>query len=510
MSGQRKVNRGTKSQSRTLPPPVGGWNARDALASMGQEDAVILQNIFPKQSEVATRGGYTLHCNTANSAAIKTLAEYKVGTTRKLVAAVNGKLIDVSTSTPSNIGTGFTNDTWRWVIFGGKIFLVNGIDAPQDWDGTTLTATAWSGSGLTITNLSDVLVFKERMFFIEKNTQSFWYASATKVVTGTLTKFDLRYVGNFGGTLVGMGSITQDGGNGADDLLALYFSSGEVVIYSGSDPGDATDWSIAGRFVIGAPVNAQPIQFGSDLVSIINGAYVPLTKVASLGRANPSSLDLSDKISGEVAKLTALYSGNTGWQAVLYPKGRKLLFNVPLSSSSFEQHVMNIDTKAWCKFTGWNFPCFGLFNDHLYGGSTDGKVYKVDNGVSDNGEPIPVDIQWSWNYFGDRGRQKQFNMINIIFTAAVDPSSTYVTGVDFQIEVPSEVITLEDTGNLGAEWDIAEWNVAEWSGQVRVLKGWNGANGLGYCFSLRARMFPDNQPVTIQAATVIMSPAGLT
>jgi hypothetical protein len=478
---------------------------------MDQEDAVILDNIFPKQSECVTRGGSEQHCNTTySSSAVQTLAEYKSGTTRKLLAGVNGRLVDVTTNTPSVVGSGFTSNIWKWVVFGGKIFLVNGADAPQDWDGTTLTSTAWTGSGLTITNLSDVCVFKERMFFIEKNTQSFWYASATKVVTGALTKFDLRYVGNFGGTLVGMGTITQDGGAGADDLLALFFSSGEVVIYSGSDPGDATDFAIAGRFSIGAPVSASPVQFGSDLIVIINGAYVPLSKILSFGRSNPSTLDLSDKISGEVAKLTALYSGNTGWQVILFPKGRKLVFNVPLSTTSYVQHVMNIDTQAWCRFTGWNYPCFGLFNDNLYAGTVNGRVVRVDTGFSDEGVPIAAEFQTAWNYFGDRGRQKQFNMVNVIMTGAVDPSATMVTGVDFDIEVPSETITMEDLGSLGAEWNTAIWDEAVWSGQVKVLKGWNGTNGLGYCFSLRARMSLSTQSITVQAASVIMHPAGMT
>jgi hypothetical protein len=282
------------------------------------------------------------------------------------------------------------------------------------------------------------------------------------------------------------------------------------VIYSGSDPGDAADFAIAGRFSVGAPVGAPPIQFGSDLIVIINGAYVPLSKILSFGRSNPSQLDLSDKISGEVAKLTALYSGNTGWQAILYPKGRKLLFNVPLSTTSFVQHVMNVDTKAWCKFTGWNFPCFGLFNDHLYAGTTDGRVVKVDTGTSDEGEPIAVELQTAWNYFGDRARQKQFNMVNVIMTGAIDPSATMVTGIDFDIEVPSETITMEDLGSLGAEWETAIWDEAIWSGQVKVLKGWNGTNGLGYCFSLRVRMSLSTQSITIQAASVIMQPAGMT
>lgn len=510
MSGARQINRAPKSRSIALAPPVGGWNARDALASMEPEDAVILENWFPKQSEVVTRGGYEVHCNSANSASVKTLAEYKAGTTRKLVAGVNGKLIDVTSSTPSNIGTGFTSDSWKWVNFGGKIFFVNGFDAPQDWDGTTLTATGWSGGGLTIANLSDVCVFKERMIFVEKNTQSFWYASATKVVTGVLTKFDLRYVGNFGGTLQSVASITEDGGGGSNDLLALYFSSGEIVIYSGSDPGSATAWNIVGRFVIGAPVGPSVIQYGADLVSITQGAYVPITKVLSFGRTNPSSLDLSDKISGEVAKMTAAYKDNAGWQAVLYPKGRKLLFNIPVSATVFEQHVMNIDTKAWCKFTGWNFPVFCLFNDHLYAGGTNGYIYKVDTGVDDNGGTITSDVQFAWNYFGDRGQEKNLTMINIIMTGSVDPVATITVGVDFEIDTPTEVYSVEDVGSLGAVWDTAEWNTAVWSGQVKVLKGWNGASGLGYCFSPRVRMSLSNQPITIQAAAVIVTPAGMT
>ena len=503
-----RADRSQKSYSRPIPPPVGGWNARDSLASMKPQDAVILENFFPKQSEVVTRGGYALHCDTSEGAYnVETLAEYKSGTTRKLIAGCHGKLIDVTSSSPSTIGSGFTNNRWKWVNFGGKIFLVNGTDAPQDWDGTTLTSTAWSG--LTIANLSDVCVFKERMFFIEKNTQSFWYASATKVITGALTKFDLRYVGNFGGTLQAIGTITADGGSGVDDLLALYFSSGEVVIYSGSDPGDAANWALVGRFNIGAPVGAALVQFGSDLIAITQGAYVPLTKVLSFGRTNPSSLDLSDKISGEVARVTKTYSGNSGWQAILYPAGRMLLFNVPRSSISFDQHVMNIDTKAWCKFTNWNFPIFGTFNDALYAGGQDGKVYRVDYGYDDNDEPIVVDAQTAWNYFGMPNQEKVFSMSRIIFKCVTDPYASMSIGTDFEIAIPADTIQMEEQGSLGAVWDVGVWDVATWSGSDRILKGWNGCSGVGYCASLRIRFSVETQSVSWQSANIVFEPAGL-
>ena len=505
------INRSQRAVSRSVPAPVGGWNARDALASMKPEDAVTLENFFPKQSEVVTRSGSVLHCDTGEGThTVKTLAEFKTGTTRKLVAGCNGKLINVTTSTPSTIGSGFSSDAWRWVNFGNKIFFVNGTDAPQDWDGTTLTATAWSGVGLTITNLSDVVVFKERMFFIEKNTLNFWYGAAVKTITGALTKFPLQYVGNFGGVLQGIGTITEDGGAGSNDLLALYLSSGEVIIYSGSDPGSSSAWSLVGRFNIGALINAPPIQFGSDLISINRGAYVPLTKIIPFGRSNPSSLDLSDKISGEVVEKTRLYGDNNGWQALLFPGGRKLIFNVPLSSTIYTQHVMNVDTHAWCKFTGWNFYQFALFNDLLYAGGTDGKVYQCDTGTDDNGTEINASLQTAWNYFGSPDREKAFSMMRVIFTCVIDPNALMTSGVDFEIGVPNEAITMEDAGSLGAVWDIDEWNLGQWSGTTRTMKGWNGTTGVGYCFSLAVSLTMTEQVVSMQAFNVTFQPGGLT
>ena len=253
----RQINRGPAAVERPLSPPVGGWNARDALDAMKPYDAVILDNWFPRQSDVTVRGGYTLHCDTGEGAnSVLTLAEWKASTNRKLVAAVNGKLVNVSTSTPSTIGSGYTNNRWKWVNFSERLFLVNGTDAPLDWDGTTLTSTNWSGSGLTISNLSDVTVFKERLFFIEKNTLNFWYAGLQSI-TGTLTKFPLQYTGSFGGTLQGIGTITSDGGEGRDDLIAFFLSSGEVIIYQGSNPGDANSWARIGTFSLVLPLRAQ-------------------------------------------------------------------------------------------------------------------------------------------------------------------------------------------------------------------------------------------------------------
>lgn len=508
---RRQVNRGQQAVSRPLPPPVMGWNAKDSLDAMKPADAVILENWFPEETRVTVRYGSAIHCNTGEGTFnVETVAEWKAGASRKLVVGCHGKLIDATTSTPSTLGSGFTSNRWRHVNFGERLFLVNGADAPQDYNGSALAATAWSGSGLTITTLSDAAVFKERLWFIEKDTLNAWYA-ALQTITGTLVKFPLKYTGSFGGTLKAIGTLTVDGGTGPDDLILFFLSSGEVIVYGGSDPADATDFHRVGTFLIGPPVgNAPLLQFGNDLLAITESAYTPITRVAATRRTEgkSSDIDLSDRISGAVSAAVKAYKDNTGWQAVFFPSGSKLIVNVPRSAVAFDQHVMNLSTKAWCKFTGWNFPCFGVFSNELYAGGTDGKVYQCDTGTSDNATAIVADGQTAWNYFGDTGREKNFTMARVIFAAASDPTATMSIGTDFVISVPTDAVEVGDVDS-GAIWDTAIWDTALWAGATQTFQGWQGVSGQGYAASMRLRVAVTEQTPSWMAGNIVFKPAGM-
>ena len=58
---RRRLIQRTSNNVASLPAPVGGWNARDALANMAPTDAVTLDNLFPGVSSVMLRGGYIRH-----------------------------------------------------------------------------------------------------------------------------------------------------------------------------------------------------------------------------------------------------------------------------------------------------------------------------------------------------------------------------------------------------------------------------------------------------------------
>ena len=84
--------------------------------------------------------------------------------------------------------------------------LVNGTDTPQQFNGTSVSSLTVTGSGLTSTNLIGITVFKNRTFFWEDDSQDFWY-SALNTLGGTVNKFPLSRVGDFGGKLISVGTV---------------------------------------------------------------------------------------------------------------------------------------------------------------------------------------------------------------------------------------------------------------------------------------------------------------
>ena len=111
-----------------IPAPVGGWNASDSLDAMPPTDAIKLVNWIPRAGYVQSRGGYAIHA-TGLGGPVQTVVPYR-GLTSKLLAAADGKIWNVSTSTPASLGTGFTSDRWQVANHSTKLILVNGEDAP--------------------------------------------------------------------------------------------------------------------------------------------------------------------------------------------------------------------------------------------------------------------------------------------------------------------------------------------------------------------------------------------
>lgn len=491
--------------------PVGGWNTRDALDQMPAEDAVVLTNWFPTVGRVQTRKGYISYAS-GMAGSVETLAEFNAGATRKFIAASNNEIYDISL--PGAVGAalagGFQNNRWSYSQFddatgGARMALVNGIDLPQMYNGTSISALTVSGTDLTINNLVGVFTFKNRSFFWEKDSQDFWY-SAVGALGGALNKFPLGRVSGFGGNLIAMQSWTVDGGDGVDDLAVFIMSSGDVIIYQGGDPGSAADWALVGIFRLGAPLAARgALKVGSDVVIMTKDGYVPLSRVLDVGRVT-SNRAISDKINGAVKEAASLYEENFGWQALMYPQGNYLLFNVPVSNTRYDQHIFNTLTNTWTKFEGLNGVCWSLYNDKLYFGGIDGNVYLADAGYNDNGNPITFSAQTAWNYLNFRGQIKRFTALKPVFESEGGLPISLALAFDF--EVPAATYSVSNFSGNAPEWDNSPWDISPWAGENTIIRPWVSVAGIGLNVSTRVIATLSQQSCKWFSLEYLFEPAG--
>ena len=171
----------------STPAPVGGWNARDNLAEMAVTDAVILDNFFPGTANTRLRRGSANHA-TGIGAAVETLMEYAAGPTSNLLAVAGGAVYDASAA--GAVGapelTGLANSRFQHVNFGTAggdfIVMVNGADAPRNYDGTAWSTTPAITGPSDVTKLVGVNVFKRRLLFVEEKRSHSGICRSTRSV----------------------------------------------------------------------------------------------------------------------------------------------------------------------------------------------------------------------------------------------------------------------------------------------------------------------------------------
>ena len=489
----------------TIPASVRGWNTRDALAAMKPEYATILDNYFPELGQVRLRRGAQPVRDTGSGEAVETLISHRSGTTRKIFAASGGNLYDITTANAiTTVKDSLTSNRWQSGMFGGQTIMVNGADDPMRIEavGTLATAHGWTGTGLNPANLIQVLPFKARVFFLEKDTANLWYGPIAGV-QGELTKFPLDQVYPAGGNAAAMGSLTMDAGDGADDFFVVMMEDGGTLVYQGIDIGLDGGWYKRGTYMIGAPVGDRPlIQRGADLLAITTDGYVSLAPYLLGGASRSEVVPLSDKIAPSVSQAVRLFGENFGWQAILYTPANWLLFNVP-SGASTVQHVMNTQTGAWGRFTGWNAHCWLVHRNKLYYGSDDGLVYQADTGHQDGDAGIMGDVQSAYRYIKGRGSKRCTCMRPIVEADATAELSVGL-GVDFEPEA-----ALTATASIvapGSTWAGLTWDNFTWAPGLKQIKEWHTINRDGTAVAVRLRTNTRGARVSLYTTEIMALP----
>jgi len=484
---RRRLIQRTSNNVASLPAPVGGWNARDSLANMAPTDAVTLDNLFPGVSSVGLRGGYQNHV-TGITGQVETLMTYNGGSTDKMFGIAGGNIYDVTTAgvVGAAVVSGLTNSRWEYVNIttsgGSYLYAANGVDAPRLYDGSSWTAITGVSTpaitGVTTTSLVVPTLFKNRLWFIQKDTLKAWYLP-TASVGGAANVLDLSSVARNGGTLIAMATWTIDAGYGVDDNLVFVTDQGEIIVYRGTDPSSASTWALIGVWQVGAPISRRCVaKYGGDLLVITLDGLIPLASALQSSRLDPQ-VALSDKIQGAFAAATRQYKGNFGWGLLYNPLNNALIVNIPVSTGAQQQFVMNNITKAWSRFTGWYANCWALLDDTPYFG-TNGVVAKAwTTDYADNDTAIPTRALQAFNYFETRGVIKYFTRGRPTIYSNGVPTISIGVNVDFQTADIVGALSFSPTAY--GLWDTGLWSQALWGSDTVVTNNFVGLQGIGYC-----------------------------
>lgn len=477
-----------KSMVDTFPPPVGGWNTRDALPAMPPTDAPVLNNMVCQPSQVLQRQG-AMAWSTGFGAGVNTLMPYNssANTSRRLFAASGAGIYDATT--PGAIGAavvaGLGSSWWQYVNFatsaGQFLVAVNGADSMQTYNGAAWAATAslsiTGGGSLNMNTVIGVAIYESTLYFIPTATLGFYYQPAQQIF-GTVTYFNLAALCRRGGYLMAIDAWTVDGGNGPQDYFVAVTSEGEVVVYQGlafsTAVGSPGAMSLTGVYYIGRPMGRRcTFKFGGDLLLMTERGIFPLSvalQAASINRA----IAFTDKIEPSFVADTAALFGVNGWQLESDVQGQFLIANIP--NTPTEQYIMQYQTRGWSQFLGWTAYCWLYITGVLYFGGLDpatglDAVVQAYTGSTDGGNAINTQCMPAFTQLKAPGRQKHIKLVRPFWQSTGTFGYSVDGMVDYNLASPVSTPGFIGTTTAGL-WDSAFWDNGIWGGGTNYTKDW--------------------------------------
>jgi len=399
---------------------------------------------------------------------------------------VTGNRVSISGATPSQF-----NGTYAITVTGASTFTYTMASAPSGNASVVGTYTVNGITGVNSNTFVNVNLFKNRLYFCQNNSLTFWYLDVT-AISGAATSFALGAFYRNGGYLQAMGTWTLDAGYGVDDLAVFVSSLGEVLVYQGVNPNDATDWKMKGLWQLGQTFSRRCFfKWGGDLLLLTQDGLVPLTAQLQSDRLDPR-INLTDKIYYAVSLACSQYYANFGWQINYLAEANMLIFNIP-TNDGIEQYVMNTINKSWARFTNISANCFVVAgNEKMYFGGN-GFVGQYFTGYSDNNTNITGTCQQAYNYFGTQGQLKRFTLVRPIFqTDRGMPTVLCGISTDFDtLPLVNQIAFNPATIKTGV-WDTAKWDQNTWGGGAVITKYWQGVTGLGFSASVNLNIASQN------------------
>jgi len=320
-------------------------------------------------------------------------------------------------------------------LTGGGSALVNGT--------STLRLAGITGlpTGVNTNIWSYVWVYKNRLYFIEKNTLNAWYL-AVDSIGGQATVLPMGGVFALGGSLLFGSSWSIESADGLDSRCIFVTGNesnsigneGEIAVYVGIDPSDPDQWGQVGVYRSGMPMGKKAhIRAGGDVIIATDLGLVPLSVAVQRDVAALAPSSLSYAIEDLWKREVGLRSASE-WRCKTWPTGSMTVVMLPtIEATKTKWLVANLRTGAWTVFTGLNARCLAVFGDRLFFGSTAGKVVEVGITGADQGLPYTATIVPLFEDAGAPGSEKIAQMASAVLRSPVRVNASIKTFFDYDI-----------------------------------------------------------------------------
>lgn len=345
-------------------------------------------------------------------------------------------------------------------------------------------------TGVDTTDLEYVWTFKNRLFFVEKNSLSAWFLPVDSLV-GAAAEIPLGGVFNRGGSLLFGSAWSLDSGSGGSGLsqqCVFVTTEGEIVVYQGDNPADPTAWEQVNTYRIGVPLgNKAHIRAGGDIVIATNIGFVPLSQAIQRDYAALSPSAVSYPIEDAWNEAVQL-RGSTNWNCEVWPSAQMVIVSPPTTDDEPARwFVANARTGAWASFTNWDATCVHVFKERCFYGSQDGKVVEANVTGLDQGTPYTATYLPLFDDLRSPASLKIAKMARLVIRSSFVVKDQLSFQKDFVVNLPTAPNAAAVPA--GSTWGGGIWGESVWGDSVAIntYQVWRVIAGSGYAAATAAQ-----------------------
>jgi len=531
-----------RTQAMNVPAPMRGIMTSVPLSEMDKSNTITTINMRSNAYGLSVRKGYRQWCLNRDIAGdgIKTIipgnSSGRLNTGDKLFCTTNDGIYEITTfgaQAVKRVDADFPNKSpdagWcSWHNFtnaGGLQYilicdLINGYYF-YDFDEDTFSKVeAGTGpgkiNGVNPAEFCFVTVWKNRVWFVQRDSTRGWYLDTVGIFTGKVTPFDFGSKMRYGGFLKGLYSWTLDAGVGVDDHLVATSSEGDIIVYTGTDPTTAGGFGMKGVWFIGETPRGRRgcSEFGGDLLVASQFGLVPLSRMVS-GMADTENLYITQQINPLYRLRYEEREQLFGFEAKFCPaEGLVFILWPKLENRNHVQLAYEPTTQSWTVYEGVPALTIETYRGKTYIGTRDNEIFTLEAGpdrvmLDEEVSPLAIDFGLisSFSDLGMPATFKRAQFIRPVFIADNVPS--YAVAARYDYDISDIGATPPYSPFTVGVWNDALWDIGKWGGGYQIDQPVYGAEGMGRTVAIILRGTSSSQGVVLAGFDFMLDTGGM-